>query len=123
MGIGLAKDTHTCTFLLEGINKVVGYYLSLGIILVGKHYCRDTCVLQTYIVDRQSHDGTEVQLKLREVGSVAQCHHARIMRTRREFGEHHASIGKEELHPPDAVARQGSCHLVCHLPGIIEVFF
>ena len=72
----------------------------------------------------QAHHGPEMQLKLAEVGAMAQRHHARIVRTRTELREDDFSLSsEEELHAPQSGTRQGPGHLGSNMLGCLEGFF
>ena len=55
---------------------------------------------------------------------MAQGHHARVVRTRTEFGEDDlARFRQEELHSPDACTTKGLCHFVGHMLGLAKSAF
>ena len=78
-------------------------------------------MLKLYSGDGQTQYGAQMKLKLAQVGGVGECHHARVVGARTEFREDDFALaGEEELHSPDAVARQCLGHCIGHALCLAE---
>ena len=103
----------------QGIKHVV--VERLGAFLWREDDGRATIVLQVDAGDRQAHHGTEVKLKLREVGGMTECHHTCIVWTRTQLGEDDLALfGQEELYAPKTSARQSLGHLAGDVLGLLQ---
>ena len=124
MSLGLAEDAYTGTVFLECLVKIIGQqravYGCLGLCR-REDDGRGAGMLKMDGRDGQPHHGTEMQLKLGEIGGVAKGDHARVVRPWRQFAEDDFALtGQEELNTPDAGTREGFRHLVGHCLGLLQ---
>ena len=119
VSLWLAKDADASAVFFQGIKHVV--VERLGAFLWREDDGRATIVLQVDAGDRQAHHGTEVKLKLREVGGMTECHHTCIVWTRTQLGEDDLALfGQEELYAPKTSARQSLGHLAGDVLGLLQ---
>ena len=70
---------------------------------------------------RHSHYGTEMQLKLTQVGGMSECYHTSIMRTWTQLAKDNlALLGQEELNAPDTSTSKGLSYLIGHYLCLLQ---
>ena len=120
MLFGLAEYADACIIFLQGVHKVV-----LGLlvcVVLCQHHCTRPGVFQVDSGDGKSHNGTEMQFKLAEIGGVTERDHTRIVRPWRQFGEYYfALFGQEKLHTPQSCARKCGSHLARHVLRLLQL--
>ena len=85
MSNGLSEDANPGMVLRANILEVV---IERLIALDGRQDdSRSTVMLKMDGRNRQSHDGTEMELKLAEISAVRERHHSGVVWTRTQFGE------------------------------------
>ena len=112
VSLWLAEDTDAGVIFLQGIEHVVVQWF--GAFLWREDHGRTADVLQVDSGDRQAHHGTEVELKLAQIGGVTEGYHTRIVWTRTQFREDHlALLAQEELYTPETC----TCQCLGHFAG------
>ena len=88
MSFGFAKDADARAVFLQSIDEVVVEQRTVNgcrSLLGREDDSRSTSMLLVNTCYGQSHDGTEMQFELTQIGGMTQRHHTCIVRTRREF--------------------------------------
>ena len=105
MSLRLSEDADAGVVFLQGIKHVVVQWLCA--FLWREDDGRTADVLQMDSGDRQAHHGTEVELKLAQVGSVTEGNHTCIVWTRTQLRENYLTLlAQEELYAPETSTGQ-----------------
>ena len=119
VSLWLTEDADAGVVFLQGIEHVVVQWL--GAFLWREDDGRTADVLQVDSGDRQAHHGTEVELKLAQIGGVTEGYHTRIVWTRAQLREDHlALLAQEELYAPESGTRQCLGHFAGNVLSLLQ---
>ena len=119
VSLWLTEDADAGVVFLQGIEHVVVQWLCA--FLRREDDGRTADVLQMDSGDRQAHHGTEVELKLAQIGSVTESNHTCIVWTRTQLREDNLSLlAQEELYAPEAGTGQSLGHFACDVLSLLQ---
>ena len=119
VSLWLSEDADAGMILLQRIEHIVVQWLCA--FLWREDDGRTAYVLQMDSGDRQAHHGTEMELKLAQVGGVTESNHTCIVWTRTQLGEDDLTLlAQEELYTPETSTGQRLSYFAGNVLSLLQ---